>query len=96
MHGILDDRVDRPGAQVVAMITITLEGECWQDILVEMDIIQNAARAARIEAKPERTNIAKDCRKCHRESLAELASILKGGYGLGPDEVYDILERVRQ
>jgi len=29
------------------------------------------------------------------ESLAELASILKGGYGLGPDEVYDILERVR-
>ena len=28
------------------MITITLEGECWRDILDEMTIIQNAARAS--------------------------------------------------
>ncbi|MFA7220606.1 MAG: hypothetical protein WC119_08955 [Synergistaceae bacterium] len=80
-------------------ITIALEGNTWSDILREMSIIQECARRAssapRIEDLPERTNIAKDCRKCHRESLAELASILKGGYGLGPDEVYDILERVR-
>lgn len=26
-------------------ITITLEGNTWQDVLVEMDIIQEAARA---------------------------------------------------
>jgi hypothetical protein len=96
------------------MITITLEGGCWQEIADQMcdylmrgaktyesvdemfaDMDQNAARGARIEDLPERTNIAKDCRKCHRESLAELASILKGGYGLGPDEVYDILERMK-
>ena len=76
-------------------ISITLEGNTWEDLLQEISIIQNAARAARIEAKPEQTDIAKDCQKCHRESLAELASILKGGYGLGPDEVYDSLERVR-
>lgn len=77
-------------------ISITLEGNTWQDILREMGIIEASVRGSRIEDLPERTNIAKDCRKCHRESLAELASILKGGYGLGPDEVYDILERVRQ
>lgn len=80
-------------------ISITLEGNTWQDILREMTIIQECARRAssapRIDDLPEQTDIAKDCRKCHRESLAELASILKGGYGLGPDEVYDILERVR-
>lgn len=46
------------------MITITLEGECWRDILDEMTIIQNAARASRIEAKPEWTNITKDERSC--------------------------------
>jgi len=71
-------------------------GGCWQDILREMSIIEASVRGSRIEDLPERTNIAKDCRKCHRESLAELASILKGGYGLGPDELYDILERMRQ
>lgn len=46
------------------MITISLEGECWRDILDEMTIIQNAARASRIEAKPEWTNITKDERSC--------------------------------
>ena len=46
------------------MITITLEGNTWQDILREMTIIQNAARASRIEAKPEWTNITKDERSC--------------------------------
>ena len=80
-------------------ISITLEGNTWQDILREMTIIQECARRAssapRIDDLPERANIAKDCQKCHRESLAELASILKGGYGLGPDEVYDILERMK-
>ena len=78
------------------MITITLEGECWQDILVEMDIIQKAARAARIEAKPERANIAKDCRKCQHDRYNKLTGILKSGYGLGTEEVAEILERVRQ
>jgi hypothetical protein len=50
--------------EAMAMITITLEGECWRDILDEMTIIQNAARASRIEAKPEWTNITKDERSC--------------------------------
>ncbi len=77
------------------MITITLEGDSWRDILREMSIIEASVRGSRIEDLPERTNIAKDCRKCHRESLAELTRILNGGYGLGPDEVYDIMERVR-
>ena len=76
-------------------ITITLEGNSWQEILQEMSIAQEAVKRSRIEDLPERANIAKDCQKCHRESLAELASILKGGYGLGPDEVYDILERMK-
>lgn len=126
------------------MITITLEGNTWEEISREMCIAQEAIKRSRIEAKPDKGIVAPDerecqdapkkpvcaycsdelswheykragktfcsrecadryehswekadCRKCHRESLAELASILKGGYGLGPDEVYDILERVR-
>ena len=77
------------------MITITPEGECWQDILDEMTIIQNAARASRIEAKPEDANIAKDCQKCRSESLGKLQWIL-GEYFLGPEERAEILERVRQ
>lgn len=31
------------------MITITLEGGCWQDILDEMTIVQKAARGPGIE-----------------------------------------------
>jgi hypothetical protein len=77
------------------MITITLEGESWRDILREMSIIEASVRGSKTDDLPERASIAKDCRKCHSESLAELASILKGGYGLGLDEVYDILERAR-
>jgi hypothetical protein len=42
------------------MITITLEGECWRDILDEMTIIQNAARDSRIEAKPDKGIVAPD------------------------------------
>lgn len=47
------------------MITITLEGESWQDILDEMTIIQNAARAPRIEAKPDKGIVAPDDREGH-------------------------------
>ncbi len=77
------------------MITITLEGECWQDILREMSIIQNAARGARIDDLPERANIAKDCQKCQHDRHNKLTGILKSGYDLGPEEVAEILERVR-
>lgn len=81
------------------MITITLEGECWQDILDEMAIIQECARRAssapRIEAKAEQTNIANPCRKCRDDRHNKLMGILESGYGLGPEEVAEILERVR-
>lgn len=73
------------------MITITLEGECWQDILVEMDIIQKAARASRIEAKPDKGIVAPD------EKFYILSRIRRvlDDYGLGPEEKAEILERVR-
>ena len=45
-------------------ISITLEGNTWQDILREMTIIQECARRAssapRIDDLPERANIAKE------------------------------------
>ena len=82
------------------MITITLEGESWRDILREMSIIQECARRAssapRIDAKPEDANITNPCSKCQGDRHNKLMGILECGYGLGPDEVYDILERVRQ
>jgi len=73
---------------------ITLEGNTWEEIMQEMSIIQEAARASRIEDLPERTNIAKDCRKCRSESLGKLQWIL-GEYFLGPEERAEILERMR-
>lgn len=72
-------------------ITITLEGNTWQDILVEMDIIQKAARAASIEAKPERANIAKEARYYLLDKLSQVLL----DYGLGPEERAEILERMR-
>jgi len=78
------------------MITITLEGNTWEEIMQEMSIIQEAARASRIEAKTEQANIAKDCRKCQHDRYNKLTGILKSGYGLGTEEVAEILERVRQ
>ena len=77
------------------MITITLGGGCWQDILREMSIIEASVRGSRIEDLPEQTNIAKDCQKCRGESLGKLQWIL-GEYFLGPEERAEILERVRQ
>ena len=75
---------------------ITLEGNTWQDILREMGIIEASVRGSRIEDLPERTNIAKDCRKCQHDRYNKLTGILKSGYGLGTEEVAEILERVRQ
>jgi len=75
---------------------ITLEGNSWEEVLQEMVIVQEGIRAARIEAKPERANIAKDCRKCQHDRYNKLTGILKSGYGLGTEEVAEILERVRQ
>jgi hypothetical protein len=79
-------------------ISITLEGNTWQDILREMTIIQECARRAssapRIDDLPERANIAKDCQKCRNEHLGRLQWIL-GEYFLGPEERAEILERVR-
>ena len=65
------------------MITITLEGESWQDILDEMTIIQNAARASRIDAKPEDANIAKDCPTAHDEPKKPVCAYCRVGLGLG-------------
>ena len=76
------------------MITITLEGGCWQDILDEMSIIEASVRGSRIDDLPEQTNIAKDCRTCHESLLRKLQWIL-GEYFLGPEERAEILERVR-
>ena len=80
------------------MITITLEGGCWQDILDEMTIIQECARRAssapRIDDLPERTNIATDCQKCRSERQAVLRSIMRY-CSLGPEEMAEILERAR-
>ncbi|MFA7220831.1 MAG: hypothetical protein WC119_10085, partial [Synergistaceae bacterium] len=64
------------------MITITLGGGCWQDILREMSIIEASVRGSRIEDLPERANIAKDCQKCRNEHLGRLQWIL-GEYFLG-------------
>lgn len=77
------------------MITITLEGECWRDILREMSIIEASVRGSRIEDLPERTIIPKSCTKCQDNRYNKLMAILEGGYGLGPEEVAEILERVR-
>jgi len=77
------------------MITITLEGDSWRDILREMSIIEASVGGSRIEDLPERTNIAKDCRKCRNEHLGRLQWIL-GEYFLGPEERAEILERMRQ
>lgn len=71
------------------MITITLEGECWQDILVEMDIIQKAASASRIEDLPD-----KGIPDEKFYILSRLRHVLDD-YGLGPEEKAEILERVR-
>jgi len=76
-------------------ITITLEGNTWQDILVEMDIIQKAARAARIEAKPDKGIVAPDEREGQYRLLGKLSEVLQG-YDLGPEERAEILERMRQ
>ena len=80
------------------MITITLEGESWRDILREMSIIQECARRAssapRIDDLPEQTDIAKDCQKCRNEHLGRLQWVL-GEYFLGPEERAEIMERVR-
>ena len=84
------------------MITITLEGGCWQDILDEMTIIQECARRAssapRIDDLPEQTNIAKDCQKCLRDNQVVTREILKQIMrycSLGPEEMAEILERAR-
>lgn len=76
-------------------ISITLEGNSWDEILQGMTIIQNAAGCPRIEAKAERANIANPCRKCQDNLYNKLMTILEDGYGLGPEEVAEILWRVR-
>lgn len=50
--------------------------------------------ASRIEAKPEQTDIAKDCQKCRNEHLGKLQWVL-GEYFLGPEERAEILERMK-
>jgi hypothetical protein len=76
----------------MAMITITLEGECWRDILREMSIIEASVRGSRIEDLPDEGIVAPDERFC----LLERLSHVLGDYGLGPEERAEILGRVRQ
>ena len=77
------------------MITITLEGNTWRDILREMSIIEASVRGSRIEDLPEEANVANPCSKCQADRHNKLMGILESGYGLGPEEVAEILERVR-
>ena len=77
------------------MITITLEGNSWGDILQEMTIIQEAAKCPRINDLPGQADIAKMCSKCQDDRHNKLMGILGCGYGLGLEEVAEILERVR-
>lgn len=42
------------------MITITLEGECWRDILREMSIIEASVRGSRIEDLTDEGIVAPD------------------------------------
>ena len=46
------------------------------------------------DAKPEQTDIAKNCQKCRNEHLGRLQWIL-GEYFLGPEERAEILERMK-
>ena len=45
------------------MITITLGGGCWQDILREMSIIEASVRGSRIEDLPDKGIVAPDERE---------------------------------
>lgn len=47
------------------------------------------------DAKSEESNIANPCSKCQADRHNKLMGILESGYGLGPEEVAEILERVR-
>ena len=47
------------------MITITLEGESWRDILREMSIIEASVRGSRIEDLPDKGIVAPDEREGH-------------------------------
>ena len=76
------------------MITITLEGGCWQDILREMSIIEASVRGSRIEDLPDKGIVAPDEREGQYRLLGKLSEVLQG-YDLGPEERAEILERVR-
>ena len=76
------------------MITITLEGESWRDILREMSIIEASVRGSRIDDLPDKGIVAPDERECQYRLLGKLSEVLQG-YDLGPEEMAEILERVR-
>jgi hypothetical protein len=69
------------------MITITLEGESWRDILREMSIIEDRGKAGQ-------GIVAPDEREGQYRLLGKLSEVLQG-YDLGPEERAEILERVR-
>ena len=73
------------------MITITLEGECWRDILREMSIIEASVRGSRIDDLSGQVDIAKEARYYLLDKLSQVLL----DYGLGPEERAEILERVR-
>lgn len=76
------------------MITITLEGESWRDILREMSIIEASVRASRIETKQDKGIVAPDEREGQYRLLGKLSEVLQG-YDLGPEERAEILERMK-
>ena len=76
------------------MITITLEGESWRDILREMSIIEASVRGSRIDDLPDEGIVAPDEREGQYRLLGKLSEVLQG-YDLGPEERAEILERVR-
>lgn len=74
------------------MITITLEGNSWREILREMSIIEASVRASRIEAKPDKRIVVSPKEEYH--FIGVLGRVLKD-YSLGPEERAEILERMK-
>ena len=72
-------------------ITITLEGNSWEEILSEMSTIKEAVKRSRIEDNPVKGIVAP---KKEYYFIGGLSRVLKD-YNLGPGERAEILERMR-
>ena len=69
------------------MITITLEGNTWSDILREMSIIEASVRGSRIEDLPDKGIVAPDDRECQGRPKKPVCAYC--GVDLGEASVID-------